>query len=736
MARDDFDALVERRKKLQEAFECNNCADGIHRLLTELYPDTAHFVYELLQNAEDVNASEAEFILDKKGVYFAHNGSRDFSLKDVDSITNIGTNEAKQNDPSSIGEFGVGFKAVFSYTLTPEIHSGTFHFRIVNHFLPSRAGVQQGFLRHIDDGRWTEFYLPFNNPSKPPLQAFDETAKGLNGLSESTLLFLRKIKRVRYSVIGERSTSCEILRKSLGRHRYSISKNLPSEGMSSETVYLRYSKDVEIESERGKLKKLPISIAYELTKEKGRYVVGRAKPGRAFVYFPMEKEHSGLGFHINAPFSTTVARDGMFDCEGNRSLMSSLAHLTAESLKDLKEQGLLGQRLYEALPNPSDDLSPTYAPILDAVVDAFQKEEYLPAQSGGFVSASEALLGPGLMMNLLDEELLEGFAGIKRRWIGPSALRSDRSDAFVRGLGIRELTYREFGECFEYAPRREVLIARGLVSDPDWAELLYLILNLAGWSFLHEDSDGGSGYFRRGQRQARFGQFNNVLKTSEIVKCADGAMRRPTETYLLPSGLDARSVLAPIVHPQIVAKKRKRQEVGSFEAAVFLKGIGVREYDFQARMQLMLRKYEGIPAESIAGRLNDGCYFSDVMFLTHSFLRKEKADFASVDIFFGIDGEGKGCAVALVTLSLEMSMEILAAMMFRSSAVSPSLMAFIKSILTLAIAKTSSSSLCAVGRSAIWKSLSAPLRTTLTLTPFALARAMKPESVRNWISQF
>ena len=58
-----FDELVAKRLKLKQTLEDNGSAEGLHRLLTDLYPDTAHFVYELLQNAEDTKATEVEFIL-------------------------------------------------------------------------------------------------------------------------------------------------------------------------------------------------------------------------------------------------------------------------------------------------------------------------------------------------------------------------------------------------------------------------------------------------------------------------------------------------------------------------------------------------------------------------------------------------------------------------------------------------------------------------------------------------
>lgn len=129
--------LVKNRKDLIDIHRKNDFTDGIHSLLTDLYPDTAHFIYELLQNAEDMNATKVRFELGADGVYFEHNGSkRTFNLDDIDAITNIGHNAQKKDDPTSIGKFGVGFKAVFAYTSTPEIQSGEYHFQIRDYFVP------------------------------------------------------------------------------------------------------------------------------------------------------------------------------------------------------------------------------------------------------------------------------------------------------------------------------------------------------------------------------------------------------------------------------------------------------------------------------------------------------------------------------------------------------------------------------------------------------------------------
>lgn len=124
-----LEKLISDRKALIEIHERNHFSNGIHSLLTDLYPFTAHFIYELLQNAEDMEASKVRFSLSAKQIRFQHNGKkRMFTVDDIDAITSIGNNVQKKEDQTAIGKFGVGFKAVFSYTKTPEIHSGDKHF--------------------------------------------------------------------------------------------------------------------------------------------------------------------------------------------------------------------------------------------------------------------------------------------------------------------------------------------------------------------------------------------------------------------------------------------------------------------------------------------------------------------------------------------------------------------------------------------------------------------------------
>ena len=69
-----LEELRQKRLKWIEANRENNFEEGIKRLLTDLYPDNAHFIYELLQNAEDPRASIVRFTLTGDAVEFEHDG--------------------------------------------------------------------------------------------------------------------------------------------------------------------------------------------------------------------------------------------------------------------------------------------------------------------------------------------------------------------------------------------------------------------------------------------------------------------------------------------------------------------------------------------------------------------------------------------------------------------------------------------------------------------------------------
>lgn len=123
-----FEALTKDRIESAMMLEKPSMR-GIKNSVVEKYSDQAHFIYELLQNADDAKATKARFILESNRLIFAHNGSRHFSVTDPekeeeDSLSgNLGDINAITAIPILIklrhrlGSLGLDLRLYFSILL-------------------------------------------------------------------------------------------------------------------------------------------------------------------------------------------------------------------------------------------------------------------------------------------------------------------------------------------------------------------------------------------------------------------------------------------------------------------------------------------------------------------------------------------------------------------------------------------------------------------------------------------
>ena len=116
-----FDDLIAKRRKLIDALEANKGEINLD-IFEDFYPDRAHFVYELFQNAEDAGATQVTFTLNQDLLVCEHDGRRTFTEADVTAITGIHSS-TKEKTKDQIGKFGVGFKRVLART----VQSGRSH---------------------------------------------------------------------------------------------------------------------------------------------------------------------------------------------------------------------------------------------------------------------------------------------------------------------------------------------------------------------------------------------------------------------------------------------------------------------------------------------------------------------------------------------------------------------------------------------------------------------------------
>ncbi|BAV33390.1 hypothetical protein SCL_1076 [Sulfuricaulis limicola] len=541
---------------------------GIRKIVEDLYPDRAHFIYELLQNAEDAGATQARFVLCQDSVSFEHNG-RPFTEKDVWGITDIGEG-TKAGDEDKIGRFGVGFKAVFAYCETPHIYSPTFSFKISELVLPTELTPNSGL------GKNTCFQFPFNNPKKPAPAAYEEIKVGLEGLVETTLLFLSHLESIRWK-IGQQPAG-EVLRIKHSEHHIEVLKQSGGKPTTS-SHFLQFTNPVT------GLQKQYVAVAYELdflpniaafdaNKPLDKQLkINPANPGRVAVFFPAEKETSGLRFHLHAPFVPELSRASIKETPANGPLFKQLERLAASSLHTVRDLKLLTSDFLAVLPNQQDDIRERYLPIRDAIIVEMNDKPLTPTHSKSYAPAKTLLQAKASLKELLSEKDIEFLVDYNEdppQWAIGASQKNSNMDRFLSGLAITEWDTQQFVELlcnktgtnpYSFLPPKNVSpdeVMAWLSSKPEeWHQRMY--------SLIREDFLVGPDYKRRRSIER--------LKPLRIVRLNDGTYSVGRKCYFPGDEVESDEILPRVAKGVYSSGKSKAEQD---EARKFLEELGVR----------------------------------------------------------------------------------------------------------------------------------------------------------------
>ncbi len=400
-------------------------------LLANLYSDRTHFIYELLQNAEDAGATSVTFSLFQDRLEFRHDG-RDFDKRDVRGICGLvaGT---KTDDAMQIGKFGIGFKSVYAYTNSPEIHNGAQHFCIQNYVIPKELPG-----RHAGKGM-TLFIFPFDHPNVSAREAFSEIHERLKQLGLKTLLFLKNLTSVDWRVNGKSKGSYRRASRGKGQVQY---VNLSAKGDSEETIEKWLVFRRPINKDESIHEHVPcVEIAYLLRGDKaGRAHISRPPESPLSVFFPTEKE-TNLGFLIQGPYVTTPARDNVPERHAhNVDLVNETALLVEESLFALKDKDKLSVETLEAMPLVESDFpeNSMFRPIFTAVRKALLHKELLPALGGSYVAGKDAKLARGgEMAERFNPKRLQRLLDLDRtpKWLSTDISPNKTPDLYIYLVG-------------------------------------------------------------------------------------------------------------------------------------------------------------------------------------------------------------------------------------------------------------------------------------------------------------
>ena len=530
-----------------------------------MYSDPTHFVYEILQNADDYGATEVFFKLSKNELQIEHNG-KPFLEENVEAITYFGQSTSR-DDLVRTGRFGVGFKSVFSFTATPIIISGSEHFQIYGLYRVKEHPYPDGFPHSR-----TRIILPFNHEAKQPdyvedlmsqEEAYAKISTRLTTLNMNTLLFTRNIQEIRWEIddhsghyLREDDTNGNVRQTTIIDDREQSKK------------YLVFSRVPQWENwEKQEYKAVEIVFSID---EKDRIV--SAADDLLYVLFATKQE-THLRFILNGPYRTNPSRETISEDDPfNVHLVKETCELMKEVLPQLRERSLLTTQFLSVLPNLNDELKDFYAPLFETIVETFREQALVPTDDEQYASAANVFQGPAPIREVITKEELSFFVGRTGVCWAKGVQQNSRADNFLRGLGIPSWDWGQLQKALEdkYGWWKEFPNNSGdewLAARSDtWLQKLYLLLADA---------------IKKSEC------LESVLKRCGIIRVLEGAKQhhvRGSSAYFPKRG--HREL--PHIEPAILQGKNQQAEQKIHESLV---ALGVSEIGEEERIDHLLETF-------------------------------------------------------------------------------------------------------------------------------------------------
>lgn len=516
-------------------------------LLANLYNDKTHFIYELLQNAEDAcERAKKAGKKDKFVVYFylfkdrlevRHNGIL-FDEGDVQGICRIAEG-TKKEDLSQIGKFGIGFKSVYAFTKSPEVYSGDWSFTIKDYVHPHPLQKRDD----VDSGD-TLFVIPFNHDEISKEVSFSMIKMRLKNLDFRNLLFLSNVREIKWEVMGEVG---DYSRESSSVIEY-VRKVELFKASEKKEEWLVFERPIAINGRDTK-----VEIAFKVLENQ----IVPFNGAKLASYFLTDKD-TYLKFLIQGQYKTTPARDNIhLDDETNKRLLEETATLVSESISKIKEMNLLNVSFLNTLPIESKDISDEnmifhymYNSVKEKLLSG---EALLPAYGSEYVSSEKALIVRAKeLLELLSSEQLDSlFKKNGTKWLDENITENKTPllrEYLMKELGIAEVDPEKFAREFTEDFIKE--------QHDDWVKKFYVFL------FNREE------LWKEGYRWSSEG----VLRSKPIIRLQDSRHTKPFDS----SG-NALVYLPGIDETRFSTVKKNL--VMDEKAMKFLYKLGLREPD-------------------------------------------------------------------------------------------------------------------------------------------------------------
>ena len=289
-----------------------------------LSDDRLQGLAELIQNADDLGATEAVIAIDGAGsrLLFSHNGAP-LTLHDVWALA-IPWLSLKVSDEEKLGRFGIGLKTLHALSDVLEVNQGHFQVRFSSNTIqPQEHSI--GWSE--SDITQTTFAIPFTSGSV----SSDDAVRWLRRWDDAGLVFLRHLSTVR--VVNENGNELvkvqlhsgdeEVL--PLAGDRTTRRRVSASDGRQW-LVYGRSAPSPEDVGRVGKVHGARTPLAYA-------FALFEGDTGHIHVGLPVREV--GLPFRMLAQFDPQPSRRDIADTDWNLALIPLLADLWRDAILDL-----------------------------------------------------------------------------------------------------------------------------------------------------------------------------------------------------------------------------------------------------------------------------------------------------------------------------------------------------------------------------------------------------------------
>lgn len=457
----------------------NPLSDDLQHAIQEfsegLYSKETHFIFELIQNAEDnryakKSKPDLTFILVSKdptrtpktdGALIIVNNEIGFRPKDVRVLCGVG-NSTKEKKEGYVGEKGIGFKSVFVVSNQPHIFS---------------AGYQFRFQEEPDTKAELGYIIPYWVSEKPrslqeysgktcivlPLKKgkYEKVAKELKFIAKETILFLSKLQGLTIQI--EDQKPIEVVRDDSKRPlvQFLEGENFAEFWVSEKTF--RVPSDL-YEKKRIDINDRRVSVAFPFS-DKEKFAKN------IFAFLPTEV-NSGFPFLINADFILESSRERIqFHREWNQWLRDCLAPTFLEAFKSLLDNQDHRGKAYTFIPLLDDFSEEFFRSSVQSIYDGFRKRPLVWTFNGeDFVLPSDARFASTKFRNLLALEVPKQLQ--KTPLVHPKINKYRKQ---LKAVGVKRLSKKEIIEC--------MMDESWLYSqDAEWFVELYKYLSEETWA--------------------------------------------------------------------------------------------------------------------------------------------------------------------------------------------------------------------------------------------------------------